>query len=117
MALPWSALAQGWPTKPVRVVVPFAAGRNGDTLGRLVAAKLGDAFKETFVVENRGGAGGVVGSELVAKAAPDGYTLVVSGVASHLHRARALEGIFPFDPLRDFNRTVALFRRPARGAW
>jgi len=110
MALPWSALAQGWPTKPVRVVVPFAPGGTADTLGRLVAAKLGDAFKETFVVENRGGAGGVVGSELVAKAAPDGYTLVVSGVASHCI-APALSKNFPFDPLRDFTH-VALFGGP-----
>ena len=110
MALPWSALAQGWPSKPVRVVVPFAPGGTADTLGRLVAAKLGDAFKETFVVENRGGAGGVVGSELVAKAAPDGYTLVVSGVASHCI-APALSKNFPFDPMRDFTH-IALFGGP-----
>jgi tripartite-type tricarboxylate transporter receptor subunit TctC len=110
MALPWCALAQGWPSKPVRVVVPFAPGGTADTLGRLVAAKLGDAFKETFVVENRGGAGGVVGSELVAKAAPDGYTLVVSGVASHCI-APAMSKNFPFDPLRDFTH-IALFGGP-----
>ena len=110
VALPWSALAQSWPTKPVRVVVPFAPGGTADTLGRLVAAKLGEAFKETFVVENRGGAGGVVGSELVAKAAPDGYTLVVSGVASHCI-APALSKNFPFDPLRDFTH-IALFGGP-----
>ncbi len=110
MALPWSALAQGWPTKPVRVVVPFAPGGTADTLGRLVAAKLGDTFKETFVVENRGGAGGVVGSELVAKSAPDGYTLVVSGVASHCI-APAMSKNFPFDPLRDFTH-IALFGGP-----
>src|SRR4029077_11287032 len=110
MALPWSALAQGWPTKPVRVVVPFAPGGTADTLGRLVAAKLGGAFKETFVVENRGGAGGVVGSELVAKAVPDGYTLVVSGVASHCI-APAPSKNFPFDPLRDFTH-IALFGGP-----
>jgi tripartite-type tricarboxylate transporter receptor subunit TctC len=109
-ALPWSALAQGWPSKPVRVVVPFAPGGTADTLGRLVAAKLGDAFKENFVIENRGGAGGVVGSELVAKAAPDGYTLVVSGVASHCI-APALSKNFPFDPLRDFTH-IALFGGP-----
>jgi tripartite-type tricarboxylate transporter receptor subunit TctC len=110
MALPLSALAQEWPSKPVRIVVPFAPGGTADTLGRLVAAKLGDAFKETFVVENRGGAGGVVGSELVAKAAPDGYTFVVSGVASHCI-APALSKNFPFDPLRDFTH-IALFGGP-----
>jgi tripartite-type tricarboxylate transporter receptor subunit TctC len=105
-----TALAQTWPSKPVRLVVPFAAGGTADTLGRLVATKLGDTFKETFVVENRGGAGGVVGSELVAKAAPDGYTLVVSGVASHCI-APALSKNFPFDPLRDFTH-IALFGGP-----
>jgi tripartite-type tricarboxylate transporter receptor subunit TctC len=111
MAFAWSeAPAQAWPTKPVRVVVPFAPGGTADTLGRLVATKLGETFKETFVVENRGGAGGVVGSELVAKAAPDGYTLVVSGVASHCI-APALSKNFPFDPLRDFSH-IALFGGP-----
>ena len=102
--------AQSWPSKPVRVVVPFAPGGTADTLGRLVAHKLGETFKETFVIENRGGAGGVVGSELVAKAAPDGYTLVVSGVASHCI-APAMSKNFPFDPLRDFTH-IALFGGP-----
>jgi len=109
-ALPGAALAQAWPSKPVRVVVPFAPGGTADTLGRLVATKLSETFKETFVVENRGGAGGVVGSELVAKSAPDGYTLVVSGVASHCI-APALSKNFPFDPLRDFTH-IALFGGP-----
>src|SRR5215470_3603215 len=104
------AWAQGWPAKPVRLVVPFAPGGTADTLGRLVASKLGDTFKESFVVENRGGAGGVVGSELVAKAAPDGYTLVVSSVASHCI-APAMSKNFPFDPLRDFTH-IALFGGP-----
>ena len=111
MALPWSAaLGQGWPSKPVRIIVPFAPGGTADTLGRLVATKLDDAFKQTFVVENRGGAGGVVGSEIVAKSAPDGYTLVVSGVASHCI-APAMSKNFPFDPLRDFTH-IALFGGP-----
>jgi tripartite-type tricarboxylate transporter receptor subunit TctC len=101
---------QVWPSKPVRVVVPFAPGGTADTLGRLVAAKLGEAFKENFVVENRGGAGGVIGSELVSKAEPDGYTLVVSGVASHCI-APAMRKDFPFDPLRDFTH-IALFGGP-----
>jgi len=105
-----AAWPQAWPSKPVRVVVPFAPGGTADTLGRLVAYKLGEALKENFVVENRGGAGGVVGSELVAKAAPDGYTLVVSGVASHCI-APAMSKNFPFDPLRDFTH-IALFGGP-----
>ncbi|HKW39121.1 MAG TPA: tripartite tricarboxylate transporter substrate binding protein [Burkholderiales bacterium] len=104
------AHAQAWPSKPVRIVVPFAPGGTADTLGRLVAHKLGESLKESFVVENRGGAGGVIGSELVAKAEPDGYTLVVSGVASHCI-APALRKDFPFDPLRDFTH-IALFGGP-----
>ena len=73
-----------WPSRPVRLVVPFVAGGSADTLGRLVAQKLAESLKQPFVVENRGGAGGLVGSEIVARAAPDGYTLVVSGIASHV---------------------------------
>jgi len=105
-----AAHAQAWPAKTVRVVVPFAPGGTADTLGRLVAQKLGESLKENFVIENRGGAGGVIGSELVAKAAPDGYTLVVSGVASHCI-APALSKNFPFDPVRDFTH-IALFGGP-----
>jgi len=105
-----SAGAQAWPAKPVRIVVPFAPGGTADTLGRLVAQRLAESFKENFVIENRGGAGGVIGSEWVAKAAPDGYTLLVSGVASHCI-APALSKNFPFDPLRDFTH-IALFGGP-----
>jgi len=83
---------------------------NRDTLGRLVATKLGETFKETFVVENRGGAGGVVGSESSPRRRPTAYTLVVSGVASHCI-APALSKDFPFDPLRDFTH-IALFGGP-----
>jgi tripartite-type tricarboxylate transporter receptor subunit TctC len=104
------ALAQSWPAKTVRIIVPFAPGGTADTLGRLVSQKLSEALKENFVIENRGGAGGVIGSDLVAKAAPDGYTLVVSGVASHCI-APALSKSFPFDPLRDFTH-IALFGGP-----
>jgi tripartite-type tricarboxylate transporter receptor subunit TctC len=105
-----AALAQPWPAKPVRLIVPFAAGGTADMLGRLVAKKLGEAFKESFVVENRPGAGGALGSELVAKAAPDGYILLVSGVASHV-LAPALPRGVPYDPLRDFTH-IALFGGP-----
>jgi tripartite-type tricarboxylate transporter receptor subunit TctC len=104
------ALAQYWPAKPVRIVVPFAPGGTADALGRLVATKLAESLGQSFIIENRGGAGGVIGSELVAKAAPDGYTLVVSGVATHCI-APALSKTFPFDPLRDFTH-IALFGGP-----
>ncbi len=108
----WSfaAGAQGWPTKPVRIIAPFAPGGSADTLGRIVAAKLTENLKENFVVENRPGAGGVIGSDFVAKAAPDGYMLVVSGVASHAV-APALPRGTPYDPVKDFTH-IALFGGP-----
>jgi tripartite-type tricarboxylate transporter receptor subunit TctC len=82
--------AQAWPAKPVKIIVPFAPGGTADTLGRLAAQKLGEQLKASFVVENRAGAGGALGSDLVAKAAPDGYTLVISGIACD--RANAAAG-------------------------
>jgi tripartite-type tricarboxylate transporter receptor subunit TctC len=105
-----SAFAQDWPAKPVRIIVPFAPGGTADTLGRLVAQKLSETFKQQFVIENRGGAGGIIGSEIVAKAAPDGYTLVVSGVASHCIQPALTKNV-PFDPVKDFTH-IALFGGP-----
>src|SRR5919204_771089 len=102
-----NVLAQGWPTKPVKIIVPFAPGGTSDTLGRLVAQKLSEQLKENFVVENRPGAGGALGSELVANAAPDGYTLVVSGVASHVLYP-LVNPKAPYDPMKDFTH-IALF--------
>jgi tripartite-type tricarboxylate transporter receptor subunit TctC len=105
-----AAMAQSWPAKPVRIIVPFAPGGSADTLGRLAGQKLSESLKENFIVENRPGAGGVIGSDMVAKAAPDGYTLLVSGVASHAV-APALGKGTPYDPVRDFTH-VALFGGP-----
>ena len=67
-----------WPSKPVKVIVPFGAGGGTDNLARYWAEKLGHAFGQPFVVENRGGASGIIGTEAVAKSAPDGYTLLLS---------------------------------------
>jgi tripartite-type tricarboxylate transporter receptor subunit TctC len=105
-----AAVAQQYPAKPVRVVVPFPPGGTADTLGRIVAGKLTESLGQNFVVENRPGAGGLVGSELASQAAADGYTLVVSGIASHAI-APALAAKPPFDPLKDFTH-VALFGGP-----
>ena len=101
--------AQAWPVKPVRIIVPFAAGGTSDNLGRIVAQKLSETLKQPFLVENRGGASGSIGSEMVARAAPDGYTLVVSGVASHVV-VTALSKV-PYDPIKDFTH-IALFGGP-----
>ncbi|HLB13913.1 MAG TPA: tripartite tricarboxylate transporter substrate binding protein [Burkholderiales bacterium] len=103
------AVAQDWPARPVKIVAPFAPGGSADTLGRMVAEKLSVRLNQNFVVENRPGAGGVIGSEAVAKAPPDGYTLVVSGIASHVI-APAMNPA-PFDPLKSFTH-IALFGGP-----
>lgn len=110
MLLAGPAFGQAWPAKLVRIVAPFAPGGTADTLGRIVAAKLTESLGQTFFVENRAGAGGLVGSEFVLKSAPDGYTLLVSGVASHVI-APALAAKPPFDPVRDFTH-IALFGGP-----
>lgn len=105
-----AAQAQTWPARPVRIIAPFAAGGTADLLGRIAAGKLSESMGQSFIVENRAGAGGVLGSELVARSAPDGYTLLVSGVASHAV-APALSPKIPFDPIKDFTH-IALFGGP-----
>ncbi|MGH8621047.1 MAG: Bug family tripartite tricarboxylate transporter substrate binding protein [Burkholderiales bacterium] len=110
IALAGSALGQAWPARSVRIIAPFAPGGTADTLGRIAATKLTESLGQSFIVENRPGAGGLVGSEIVSKSAPDGYTLVVSGVASHVI-APALAAKPAFDPVRDFTH-VALFGGP-----
>ena len=102
------ALAE-WPQKPIKIVVPYAPGGSADTLGRLIARHLGDAFKQVVVVENKAGAGGLIGSQLVAKAAPDGYTLVVSGIGSHV--IAPVDQPAGFDPMKDFSH-IALLAGP-----
>ncbi|MDB5746679.1 MAG: tripartite tricarboxylate transporter substrate binding protein [Massilia sp.] len=102
-----AAHAETWPAKQVRIIVPYAPGGTSDTLGRVVANHLGETFKQTFIVENRPGAGGVTGSAVVAKAAPDGYTLVISGIGSHAI-APSLATKLPFDAMRDFTHIAVL---------
>src|SRR6185436_14447475 len=101
-----AASAQGWPAKPVRVIAPFTAGGAADTLGRIISTKLTESLGQNFIVENRAGAGGVIGSDLAATAAPGGYTLVVSGVASHVV-APAVTRV-PFDALKDFTHIALI---------
>ena len=99
-ALP--ALAQtAWPTKPVRIVVPFTPGGTTDLLARAVAPELSRAFGQAFVVENKPGAGGNVGADLVAKSPGDGYTLLMGTVGTHGIN-RALYPKLPYDPFKDF---------------
>ncbi len=100
--LPTAAQAQSaWPSKPVRIVVPFAPGGTTDLLARALAPELSRAFGQPFIVDNRGGAGGNIGAEAVARAAPDGYTLLMGTVGTHGIN-RALYAKLPYDPIKDF---------------
>jgi tripartite-type tricarboxylate transporter receptor subunit TctC len=101
------AQAQAWPAHQVRFIAPFAAGGTSDTLGRLVAEHLPALLHQPFYVENRVGAGGLIGSKEVATAAPDGYTFVVSGIASHVI-APAFSRNPPYDGVRDFTHVAYL---------
>ncbi len=96
------AAAQGsWPTKPVRIVVPFAAGGTTDILARAMAPELSKAFGQQFIVDNRAGAGGNVGADIVAHSPGDGYTLLMGTVGTHGIN-RALYAKLPYDPIKDF---------------
>jgi len=81
---PGAARAQDWPKKPVRIVSPFAAGGSSDTMGRIVAEELSARLQQQFYIENRGGAGGLIGSAAVANAPPDGGTFLISSIATHV---------------------------------
>src|SRR4029453_9526415 len=82
-ALPVAAQTSTFPSRPIRIVVPHAPGGNSDTFGRIVAQKITDQTGQQAIVENRPGAGGTVGSALVSKSAPDGYTVVVADNGTH----------------------------------
>jgi tripartite-type tricarboxylate transporter receptor subunit TctC len=108
LALMWMpAGAADWPSKPVRIIVPFAAGGAADTQGRLYADALSAAFGKQFVVENRTGGGGLIAAEAVARAAPDGYTLIVSGIPIQV-LGPAMNRNVDYDPMRDFTH-IAYF--------
>jgi tripartite-type tricarboxylate transporter receptor subunit TctC len=96
-----SAHAQTYPAGPVRIVVPFPPGGGNDSMGRILAQKLTESFGKQFVVDNRGGANGMVGSELVAKAPKDGYTLMVNG--ANFVTSPSLYAKPTYDPIRQFD--------------
>jgi len=104
------AAAQEWPTKTVKFVSPYPPGGSVDPLARLFAAKLGDSLKQTFIVENRTGASGIIGTEYVAKSAPDGYTFVFIFDTHAVHQA--LNPKLPFDPLKDFEPVMIVGTAP-----
>ena len=96
-----AVLAQAYPVKPVRMVVPFPAGGATDIVGRLVAQKLSEAWGQQVIVDNRGGAGGTIGSDIAAKSAADGYTMLVATSSTHAI-APSLYSKLSYDPVRDF---------------
>jgi len=106
ICLSTAASAQDWPTKPVKVIVPFTAGGSTDRMGRVVADELSRVFKQQFVVENRVGGGGAVGAGQVARAEPDGYTLVVGGYGPMVLGPAA--GSLGYDPLKDFTHIAMI---------
>ena len=110
VCLAGSATAQTYPTRPVKLVVPFAPGGSTDIFGRVIAAQLSEKLGQTGVVDNRAGAGGTVGTDLVAKSPPDGYTLLLISAAYSMNAAIAK---LPYDPVTAFTPIAMLGTGPA----
>jgi tripartite-type tricarboxylate transporter receptor subunit TctC len=108
---PASVAAQTWPSKPVRIIVPYPPGGGNDNLARIFAQKLGDKMGQPFVIENKPGAGTLIGSDAAAKAAPDGYTILLSSIVTHA-LAPALYAKVPYDPVKDFTPVTILAVAP-----
>jgi tripartite-type tricarboxylate transporter receptor subunit TctC len=106
------AAEQGWPRQPLRIVVPFAPGGSTDLAARLVAHGLQERLGQPVVVENRAGAGAAVGSQAVAEAQPDGYTLVMSNIASHAISPSLYRNV-RYDPVRDFAHIALVISNPS----
>ena len=104
------AMAQQYPTKPVRLIVPFAPGGPADITARIVGQKLTEALGQQFVVENRAGATGTIGAEHVARSAPDGYTVLVTASANVI--VPHMFGKLAYDPLRDFTPVTVVLTSP-----
>lgn len=100
-ASPWAMAQDKWPSKPVRMVVPFAPGGTTDLLARAIAPELSRVFGQSFIVDNKPGAGGNIGADLVAKSAPDGHTLLMGTVGTHGIN-KSLYASLPYDPQKDF---------------
>jgi tripartite-type tricarboxylate transporter receptor subunit TctC len=98
--LPQASMAQTYPTHPIRLIVPFPPGGSNDIVGRMIATQLGERLGQPVVVDNRGGAGGTIGTDIAAKAAPDGYTLLLVSVAHAFNPAMYKK--LPYDPEKSF---------------
>ena len=106
-----SLAADPWPNKPITYVVPFAPGGNTDTLARIIGPKLSTALGQPVVVENKPGAGGNIGSDFVAKAKPDGYTILGGTISSHAINASMYPNM-PYDPIKNFEPITVLGQAP-----
>jgi tripartite-type tricarboxylate transporter receptor subunit TctC len=104
------ARAQRYPSKPVRVIVPYAPGGSSDIIARLFGQRLSETLGQTFVIDNRPGAGGVIGTSLLAKSIPDGYTLILQDMPHTINPA--VYGKVPYDPVRDFTPITLVARAP-----
>ena len=111
-AITTTAMAQEWPTKPVKIIAPFAPASTPDTLARVLAQKLQARLKQPFTVENKQGAGGMMGTDAIAKAAPDGYTLGVSIVGPLVNNKRLYKKM-PYDPARDLAPIMIAVTQPS----
>jgi tripartite-type tricarboxylate transporter receptor subunit TctC len=113
LALPSLARAQGaWPNRPVRVIVPFPPGGTTDVVARLITQRLAVVTGQSFIIENRAGAGGTVGSDLVAKSPPDGQVFVISNIASHGVGPSVYRSM-PYDSVRDFTHVAIMAEVPS----
>ena len=99
LGLTASAVAQDYPNKPIRLIIPFPPGGSNDVVGRMVALQLGERLGRQVVVDNRGGAGGIIGTEAAAKSAPDGYTLLIISIA---HAVSPWLYKLQYDPIKSF---------------
>ena len=104
-------IAQGYPDKPIRLVCPSAPGGTTDYVARLVGQKLTEAWSKQVVVDDRPGAGGIIGTEMVARSAPDGYTLLLGSITTHAVNP-ALHPKLPFDPVKDFQPVSLVVSSP-----
>ncbi|MBY0268339.1 MAG: tripartite tricarboxylate transporter substrate binding protein [Burkholderiales bacterium] len=107
IALAASAAAQDYPNRPMRMISPNPPGGANDTIGRIIALKLGEGLGQPMVIDNRGGAGGTLGAEIAAQANPDGYTLLAGSVSTHSF-SPALKAKLNYDPVKDFT-PISLF--------
>lgn len=103
--------AQTYPNRPIKLIVPFAPGGGSDIIARIIAPRLGDAVGQQVVIDNKLGAGTIIGAEIAAKAAPDGYTLFV-GITGTLAINPSLYQKLPYDPLRDFSPIILVATGP-----